>query len=332
MSTDSDNRPDEFDFFPELLEKNTASETVVYDSEEDAFDDIFQRTAQNSGEEDVWPPADPGDFPGAVPEPPAPEPVEEFPEPVTEDVVKPVSDRVLRRMALGFLAGKHPDILGQGVRTILPRINLDAAAVCLGPGTGIRRSIHHTLLVVAASEPERCLMPRAQRQRTESDLAEQLKRKEELEAMIRNTEPELNASLFFDAAEWDYSRSKSVKYHRCLRKIEKLRYDLQFTGKLDRILAEGIANENYLLVPEGVEIPDSIPQQWGIVQANRDYSMTLLRPAVFCDSTEEMRQVFTLFTASAGADDVQFANGVTVLEKDKILLSPVPRKRPPFTH
>ena len=358
MSSADKNDNGMFDFFPDLL----PDDDEQFDSEEEALDAILRKNTPESEEEQFWQTpvaendpayvaADTGfaveqqtvqeDF---VPEEPGIAAIreEEAISPVVEavpalveeeeqEVSKPISERMLRRMALGYLASKHPDMIGAKVRTFVPRISVDAAAVCLNTSPGLSAAVRSTMLVVAAAQPERCLMPRSMRARCQAELDEQLEKKAALENMIRSTEPELQTSLFPDEErDWDYERSKSVKYHRCLRKIEKLRYDLQFTGKLDRLIAEQVANENYLLIPDDQEIPDSIPEQWGILLAHRDYTVTVYRPAVFCQSPAQRQQIFALYTGAAGVIDIQFANGVLTDEEGTVKYSPIPRRRPHF--
>ena len=360
MSSADKNDNGMFDFFPDLL----PDDDEQFDSEEEALDAILRKNTAEPEEEQLWQtpaaeteapyiPADTS-FPAEQPvqnddmiseEPviavireeeaeaisPVVEAVPALVEEEAQDVSKPVSERMLRRMALGYLASKHPDMIGAKVRTFVPRITVDAAAVCLNTSPGLSAAVRSTMLVVAAAQPEKYLMPRSMRARCQAELDEQLEKKAALENMIRSTEPELQTSLFPDEErDWDYDRSKSVKYHRCLRKIEKLRYDLQFTGKLDRLIAEQVANENYLLIPDDQEIPDSIPEQWGILLAHKDYTVTVARPAMICQSPAQKQQVFALYTGAAGVTDIQFANGVLTDEDGTVKYSPIPRRRPHF--
>lgn len=354
MSSADNNEDGMFDFFPDLL----PDDDEQFESEEEALDAIFRKNApEEDAEQDGWgAPADPAiafppesmDVPEQQTEMTLEEPEvsvireEEAISPVVEAVSalveeeaqessKPLTERMLRKMALGYLASKHPDMVGVKVRTFVPRLTLDAAAVCLSTASGLAVSVRSTMLVIAAAQPEKCLMPQSMRRRCEAELEEQLEKKAELENMIRNTEPELQTSLFpDDERDWDYERSKSVKYHRCLRKIEKLRYDLQFTGKLDRLIAEQVANENYLLLPDDQPIPDSIPDQFGILQAHKDYTVSMFRPAMICQSPARNQQIFAIHTGAASMDDVLFANGVTIEEDNVVKYSKIPRRRPHF--
>ena len=357
----ADNKDDGmFDFFPDLL----PDDEEQFESEEEALDAIFLKNTPED-EQDSWQPAESAEEHSYVPEaasfPPddqvtgqlspddalpeveiAPVREEEAISPVVEavsalveeeeqEVRKPLTERMLRKMALGFLAAKHPDMMGMKVRTFIPRLTIDAAAVCFSMAPGLSQTVRNTMLVVAADQPEKCLMPQSMRRRCEAELAEQLEKKAALENMIRSTEPELQTSLFpDDERDWDYERSRSVKYHRCLRKIEKLNYDLQFTGKLDRLIAEQVANENYLLLPDNQPIPDSIPDQFGILLAHKDFSVTVFRPALICHSPVQNQQLFACYTGAAGLADVLFANGVTVEEDGAVKYSKIPRRRPHF--
>lgn len=304
-----------FNFFPEQEEAISApAEKELFDSEEDALDSIIT-SAQET--EDSWPPADPDDSPcGCIPE------KTRETAPAQDSSSAPLPLRALRRIALGFLAAGNPDGLGASVRGLLPRMTVDAASFEL-TGCEIRK----TRIILTAEDPAQCLMPAARREKLEAELSVQLTKKEELEAKIRETEPELNASLFVETAVWEYEKSKMAKYHRCLRKIEKLRHDLLFSGKLERVIAEKIADENYILFPENTEIPAGLPPEWGVLFAGKNYETRIVRPPVQLDISAEARLKLALFTAASARDGMLFANGIACSDGKAVYSNP-PRKRP----
>jgi hypothetical protein len=197
--------------------------------------------------------------------------------------------------------------------------HLSGAAAC---------EIRKTALVLTAEDPAQLLMPRARREKLESELAGQLAKKEELEAKIRETEPELNASLFVETAVWEYEKSRMTKYHRCLRKIEKISHDLHFSGKLERVIAEKAADENYILFPEGTQIPEGLPPQWGILSVAKDCRIRMERPAVPLEVSPEARLRLALLAAASAGGDTLFANGIICDSDGTTGYSALPRRRP----
>ncbi len=301
-----------FDFFTEMV----TQENTEFESEEQALDMIIQ----SRQEEEQWEPEiTEEDFP------PASAVIREEDETASP---APVTLRTLKRIAAGFLASRNPDYIGSGIKGLLPHLTIDAGSVSLAPRT---QEILKTTLVLATDDPAKCLMPRIRREKTEAALAEAMKTKEELEAKIRTAEPELNASLFAETAEWEYTKTKMKKYHFCLRKIEKLRYDLQFSGKMERIIAEQLANENYLILPDGTALPEAIPAEWGIITIKPDHTHTVVREAVYCSIPQEKAFLFALCTASGTLQDTLFANGIARKEKELLYSLPPKRRKTQFT-
>lgn len=305
-------------------------ETQVYENEEAALDELMDRRAEAAvHEEDV----DPAPWTSPVPEAagevfPVPEEAEPSAAVKNESsgIVKSeagkkhLSPRILRRAALAFLASKKPDGLAVGV--YIPALHAPADAVSFSLSGGVASE---TRLALASSAPSRLAMSAAKRDRLDRLIREQEALKASLEETIRETEPNLNASLFAETAEWEYEKSGNPRYHRCLRKLEKLRYERQYSGKLERLLAEKTADELYLILPEGAD-HSTVPPEWGIVRLSPDLALYEVRSATKTGSDSEMRAAIATAAAVAARENVLFANGIR-FEDGSPVLTPVPRRR-----
>lgn len=314
-----------------------AGETQVYENEEAALDELMDRRAESAVEEEESSPASWTRFePGEGREASSPE-QPEVPAPSSsaaaeegsaagekkkeETGKKYLSPRILRRAALAFLASKKPDGLALGVYISALHAPADAVSFSLSGG-----SVSQTKLALASAAPSRLAMPAVKRERLDNRIREQEALKASLEETIRETEPDLNTSLFPETAEWEYEKSENAKYHRCLRKLEKLRYERQYSGKLERLLAEKTADELYLILPEGADY-SAVPPEWGIVLLSPDLALHEVRSAADTGSDSDRRTALATAAAAAARENVLFANGIR-LEDGRPLLTPVPRRRP----
>ena len=295
----------------------------VYESEEEALDEIMdRRSGEADGDFAAWMPLDPDAVASApAKEKSVPEPLDPVHSEVPEKKVPPIlSLRVLRRAALAFLASKQPDGLAAGVYVSALHAPVDAVSFSLS-GT----SLSETRLALASLAPARLAMSPKKRERLDLLIRDQESLKDSLEETIRQTEPHLNASLFPETAEWAYEKSGNARYHRCLRRLEKLRYERRYSGKLERLLAEKTADEFFLILPEGTDYR-SVPQEWGIVLLSPDLTLHEIRPASKTGSEDEKRAVLATAAAVAARENVLFANGIR-LQDGTPVLTRVPRRR-----
>ena len=305
-------------------------ENQVYESEEAALDEIMDRQAGSAVEGEIgepehvpWTRLEPVAIPGTSETDKADSSLSESGSGAgkSRSEKKSLSQRILRRAALAFLASKKPDGLASGVYVSALHASADAVSFSLAGVT-----VSETKLALASAAPSRLAMPAGKKDRLDQLIREQEELKASLEATIRETEPNLNASLFAETAEWEYEKSENAKYHRCLRKLEKLRYERQYSGKLERLLAEKAADELFLILPEGAD-HSSVPQEWGIVTLAPDLTLHEIRPAAKTGSDSATRSALVTAAAAAARENVLFANGIR-LEGETPLLTPIPRRRP----
>ena len=154
--------------------------------------------------------------------------------------------------------------------------------------------------------------------------------KEQLEAEIRATEPELASTndLFSEFRSWDYASSRNTAYQKLLRKLEKLQHTLHQGSRLEHIRRAGAADLCYLAVPAGLIAPDEIAAGWGLVYLGQDRSFRLAREAEQQSiATPEGRQILAQNIAVAASQAVLFASGIDHSRSGRILYRRPPRRK-----
>ncbi len=243
----------------------------------------------------------------------------------------PLTEQTIRRAALGFLAEMNPD--GAGIRfpSGVPRIKIDAGAFFLNTGRK-NTEIAKTVLVVTCLDRDKCWIDASYKTDLLKLLAEAKAEKNALEEILKVKEPELkDDSLFPESQNWDFSRSKSRKYHACLRKIEKIEYSIYHGSKFERLMFEQCADEYYLAVPAGLIAMHELPEEWGLVYVAENYSTTVIRPAKKCITTPENRTAFALRASAACTDEVLFANGISLSGSGTAQFHLLPKRRKKYS-
>lgn len=239
----------------------------------------------------------------------------------------PLTEQTMRRAAAGFLAVMAPSGIGLRFPSGIPRIRIDAGAFFLSPAKK-NPEITRTVLVMTCVNRDKCWFDAAEKETLLKALAEQKALKLELEEKLKISEPDLkDDSLFPESQTWDFSRSKSRKYHACLHRIEKLEYSIYHGSKFERLMFEQAATEYYLAVPEGLLSADELPDEWGLVFIRPDFTAAIVREAKKCDSPQANRTAFALRAAASGAPEFLFANGISLADgAAKFHLPPKRRK------
>ena len=248
--------------------------------------------------------------------------------PARHDVGDRFTPSFLRQAALGFLASLKPSAAALKV-SVAPGCTADAAAFWLLPKQRLCSGIERTAVALVCSDPARFHGDARRREELRRSLQSLQEEKLVLEAEIREKEPHLrNDSLFEEESEWDYSASANRRYRNLLKKMEKTRFSLLHESRFDRMIAEGLANAYYLIVPEDRVMEDEgeYPPGWGVVLACSDFSIRQLREATVFESLPENRLNLALKTAQAALSDTLFSRGVS-LSPEGIPQFHVPPKR-----
>lgn len=239
---------------------------------------------------------------------------------------RPLNRMQLKRAALAFLASLQPSGLAQNVPTSGGRWRTDTAAFWLEQNKK-RSRVCRTVLAEVRTEPEaesEC-----------ADHAEQLDllklaklQREDLEAEIRRTEPELkdDSTLFSEFEHWNYAASRNTAYQECLRKIAQLEHAIYHGTRQERFCSMQAATELYLVVPEfSLHIHD-VSEYWGLVYVMKDLTFRVVKEAPKRSIPEENLTRLALSIGASAKPEVLFANGIYT-DRENPEAGPLPRKR-----
>lgn len=216
------------------------------------------------------------------------------------------------QLCVGFLASLSPDALATSVPVRRSRYQVTAAGFWLDRKSR-NREVARTAAVVFADQSDNCFCDCVDRKALLEAIQNLRGKKEQLEAEIRATEPELASAndLFSEFRSWDYASSRNAAYQKLRRELEKLQNALHQGSRLERICRAGAADLYYLAVPAGVIAPDEVASGWGLVYLNADRSFTLVREAELQnDVSPRNRQMLARNIAIAATPAVLFAAGV----------------------
>ncbi len=288
-----------------------------------------------SPEEETDMDAPPWDVPGSSSSPAQAlscENAEKTQPPCVEKSPMPFNKAELRRAALGFLSSLRPSGAAMHVPVQSGRLRADAAAFWLP--AGCRTDVLPLRTATAWIVPSRnafqqmSVCPDALR----SDLEKEMRRKEELEGVIRRKEPFVReASLFQEDAKWDYSKSGNRFYHACLRRIEKLQAKIDAASFYTFLLSRELSDQYFLICPESVVQAEEVPAGWGLVWIGQNLNSTLVRDAEIHAVSMERRTALALRIASCSFAGQLFANGIDAADSGKVFFRPVPRRRRPYS-
>lgn len=239
---------------------------------------------------------------------------------------RPLNRMQLKRAALAFLASLKPSGLAQNVPTAGGRWRTDTAAFWLEQNKK-RSRVSRTVLAEVRTEQEA---------ETEcADHAEQLNllklaklQREDLEAEIRRTEPELkdDSTLFSEFEHWNYAASRNAAYQECLRKIAQLEHAIYHGTRQERFSTMQAASELYMIVPEFTLHIHDVSENWGLVYVMKDLSFRLVKEAPKRNIPEENLTRLALYIGTSAKPDVLFANGIYT-DRENPEAGPLPRKR-----
>lgn len=239
---------------------------------------------------------------------------------------RPLNRMQLKRAALAFLASLKPSGLAQNVPTAGGRWRTDTAAFWLEQNKK-RSRVSRTVLAEVRT---------GQEAETEcADHAEQLNllklaklQREDLEAEIRRTEPELkdDSTLFSEFEHWNYAASRNTAYQECLRKIAQLEHAIYHGTRQERFCTMQAASEMYLVVPEFALHIHDVSEYWGLVYVMKDLTFRLVKEAPKRSIPEENLMRLALGIGASAKPEVLFANGIYT-DRESPEAGPLPRKR-----
>lgn len=248
--------------------------------------------------------------------------------------------QLVRRAALRWLVEEgQPSGVGMDVITRIHRIRADLAAFWSRPTANARHegpdrvlSPVRTVIVQCYAEREACWPDCADSSDAAPKLAELRAKQENIEADIREREPELRDanSLFEEFADWHYDRSQNPRYHSVRRDIETVEHALYAGTRFERIREAALADELWLAVPAHVLEPDELADGWGLLWVHSSLDVEIKREPMSRECLPENRMHLVQNIAAADMASVLFANGLRPTRRGVRFVKPARGHRTPI--
>lgn len=187
-----------------------------------------------------------------------------------------------------------------------------------------------TAIVITSISRKECWPECSKPDEILKEISASKKRISQLEADIREQEPNLRERgvLFEEFATWNYERSTSKAYHREVHRLQSLESMLFKGTKLARVAATKCASLNYLAVPENTIAPIELLDGWGLFYVNVDTEEArLIKPPTEYDTTLELKQHLAINMLVSSTKQVNDAIGVRLMKDQSAILV-----KPPTFH
>ncbi|MEM7012363.1 MAG: hypothetical protein AAF585_12865 [Verrucomicrobiota bacterium] len=134
-------------------------------------------------------------------------------------------------------------------------------------------------------------------------LADLTKRREKLERQLGVHHPSLRAgdALFQDYESVDLSSLSHAGYQRLIRELRVVQNRIFGKTKFDRMVRWRCANLFYLVAPDGLVDVAELPEGWGMLAADEEGVLQLMRKPRFVEATAERRLELLHRIAVSGA-------------------------------
>lgn len=174
------------------------------------------------------------------------------------------------------------------------------------------------VMVDIRTDRARCLPECGGRSEVADELKALRRRKAELEAEIRRTEPELRETdeLFDEFQSYSYDQSANAEYQALRRRLDALQQAYFKGTRMERLSRAAAADLLYLAVPEGLIEPEELLEGWGLWYVRPDRSLVEVRPAAQRDCGDRERALLVRNIAQAAFGHVLFAQGVHSVPRD----------------
>lgn len=153
------------------------------------------------------------------------------------------------------------------------------------------QALFSTAAFICYADRDECWPECANSNEIASELAELREQRMKLEEEIRATEPDLkdNAVLFEELAVWNYEKSTNPQYKNLAKSINWLESILYMGNRVERIMANPLADKSYIVVPDNAIQPNEINENWGLLWVADDGTVTVKREATQMPVSENVR-------------------------------------------
>lgn len=247
-------------------------------------------------------------------------------------IIPDTNERDSKRAAIAWLLKSKPSGLGCTVPTRIIKFKAGIAAFWSKSETKKGKKTlfpFRTAIVEVRTKYDDCITECGNNSDMKDLLLKEKMKKNELEAQIRISEPELKLTdnLFSDIESWDYRRTTNSNYAKCCLKIEKLERALNKGSRFERIRQSLLADYLYLAVPAGMTTPQELADGWGLLYINEDLSVDLISQPENWNCPLENKLHLVQNIAKSNIPTICFANGLTFNKNGSSKFLRVPRKR-----
>ena len=243
-----------------------------------------------------------------------------------------VSFKDMRRAVVGWLLPEEPSGMGLMVPTRISRFQADVAAFWSKSVRQQGRKILYpikTVIVEIRHDREQCWPDCAAKNELLPMLRVEKEKRRELEAIVRENEPELKLddNLFPEYESWNYAHSTNKEYHQCGNRINEIERALYNGSRFDKIRQAQLADHLFLAVPAGSVHPHELADGWGLLYVNDNLAVELIKePAAWnCPMENKLHLVQNI--SAACLKNMLFTNGINVDKNGKSNFVRPPRRR-----
>ncbi len=244
-----------------------------------------------------------------------------------QDIARP-NDFQLRQAVLAHLVRNHVTGAALRVPSCRRKFQADIAAYW-SEAAGRINQISCCAMIDIHTDRAGCLPECTDRSGVARELIELRRHKQQLEARIRETEPELRETdeLFAEFQSYAYSRSADAEYHKVCRRLAVLHQALFKGTRMERLSRAGVADFLYLAVPENLIAPEELFDGWGLWYVTPELTVREVKPAVRQDCDELSRRHLVQNIGQAALNSVLFAQGVRLDGMGAVHFTRPPRRR-----
>lgn len=234
-----------------------------------------------------------------------------------------------KQALLRWLLALAPTAIGLNVPTRISRFQVDIGAFWSEPNRKRQLRPRKTMILEMRFERDDCWPDISKREDILASLREVKNKKQQLEAIIRQEEPELRVgdNLFTEIEDWDYHTSRNPDYHRCLRHMEEIQHALYAGSRFEQIRRAHAADFLYLAVPSGLIDPRELANGWGLLYIEDNFEVKETKKAQQEETTPDCKLHFIQNLAASAMKSTLFATGVNLTNEGKITCTLPPRRR-----
>ena len=243
-----------------------------------------------------------------------------------------ISFKDMRRAIVGWLLPDEPSGIGLMVPTRISRFQADVAAFWSKSIRQQGRKILYpikTVIVEIRHDREQCWPDCASKNELLPMLRVEKERRNELEVVVRENEPELKLddNLFPEYESWNYANSTNKDYRKCRNRIDEIERALYSGSRFDKIRQAQLADHLFLAVPADSVHPHELADGWGLLYIRDNFEVELIKEPDDWNCPMENKLHLVQNISAACLKNMLFTNGINVDKNGNSSFVRPPRRR-----